>query len=113
MISITNLREGAVLNHHHGIETEDSLTITVEGEGDAPIAYTLPAFCFDGESSPEIRAGEGSIEIRYDGWFCRYTTDGTVRDTGAIARNRNGYYRVFHAEGKGSVCVKVEILQDK
>ena len=31
MISITNLREGAVLNHHHGIETGKSLTITVEG----------------------------------------------------------------------------------
>lgn len=31
MISITNLREGAVLNHHHGIEKERSLTIAVEG----------------------------------------------------------------------------------
>lgn len=30
MISITNLREGAVLNHHHGVETEDGLTIKVE-----------------------------------------------------------------------------------
>ena len=31
MISITNFREGAVLNHHHGRETESSLTVTVEG----------------------------------------------------------------------------------
>lgn len=31
MIEITNLRQGAVLNHNHGIETEDSLTINIEG----------------------------------------------------------------------------------
>ena len=31
MISITNFREGAVLNYHHGRETESSLTLIVEG----------------------------------------------------------------------------------
>ncbi|MBO5791644.1 MAG: hypothetical protein J6S54_04145 [Lentisphaeria bacterium] len=31
MISITNFREGAVLNHHHGRETEKSLTVAIEG----------------------------------------------------------------------------------
>lgn len=31
MICITNLREGAVLNHHHGKEDSRSLTIRVEG----------------------------------------------------------------------------------
>ena len=93
--------------------TDGGVTVTAEGEKDAPIAYTLPAFCFDGESSPEIRAGEGSLEICYDGWVCRYTTNGTIRDNGAIARNRNGHYRVFLAEGRGSVGVKVEILREK
>ena len=31
MIEITNLRQGAILNSNHGIETQDGLTITVQG----------------------------------------------------------------------------------
>jgi hypothetical protein len=31
MIEITNLRQGAILNHNHGIETGEGLTITVRG----------------------------------------------------------------------------------
>ena len=31
MISVTNFREGAVLNARHGIETAESLTVRIEG----------------------------------------------------------------------------------
>ena len=31
MIEISNFRQGAVLNHNHGIESENALRITVEG----------------------------------------------------------------------------------
>ena len=31
MLEITNLRDGAVLNHHHGVETDDYLEIMLEG----------------------------------------------------------------------------------
>ena len=31
MLEITNLRDGAVLNHHHGVETDDFLEIEVTG----------------------------------------------------------------------------------
>ena len=31
MISITNFREGAVLNRHHGVESGKSLTVAIEG----------------------------------------------------------------------------------
>ncbi|MBQ7208102.1 MAG: hypothetical protein IJS01_09935 [Lentisphaeria bacterium] len=31
MVEITNLRQGVVLNHNHGVETENELRITVEG----------------------------------------------------------------------------------
>lgn len=31
MIEITNLRQGAVLNHNHGVETAKSLTVLIEG----------------------------------------------------------------------------------
>ena len=31
MVEITNIRQGAVLNHNPGTETDDGLTVTVEG----------------------------------------------------------------------------------
>lgn len=46
MIEITNLRQGAVLNHNHGVETEKALTIPVEGisESGAPVTVNgVPA----------------------------------------------------------------------
>ena len=33
MIEITNIRQGAILNHNHGTETEKSLTVLLEGLG--------------------------------------------------------------------------------
>ena len=80
--------------------SDGGVRITARGEADQTVVHTLPAFCFDGETAPEIRVGEGRLEVFYDGYVCRYTTDGTVRDTGLIAYNRNGHYRVFVAEGR-------------
>jgi len=34
MIEITNFRQGAILNHNHGIETPDCLRVTIEGLSD-------------------------------------------------------------------------------
>jgi len=99
------LRTGYTVNN-------GGVCITVQGEADEHVAYTLPALCFDGEVSPEITAGEHTLEIAYGGWICRYTTDGTVRDTGMTAYNRNGHYRVFTAEGRGTFAVKVEIVRE-
>ena len=93
--------------NHNGVH------ITAQGKAGERVAHTLPAFSFDGETAPEIRAGERTLEIAYNGWVCRYTTDGTVRDTGLIAYNRNGYYRVFAAEGVGAVTVWVEFAEDR
>ena len=31
MIEITNFRQGAILNHHHGCETDDALKVKIEG----------------------------------------------------------------------------------
>ena len=31
MIEITNFRQGAILNHNHGVESENSLKIKIEG----------------------------------------------------------------------------------
>ena len=41
MLQITNIRQGAVLNHNHGKEDEKGLTILVEGITDFPGPVTL------------------------------------------------------------------------
>ncbi|MBE6377573.1 MAG: hypothetical protein E7051_02005 [Lentisphaerae bacterium] len=41
MIEITNYRQGAILNHRHGIETADSLLIKVEGISDHGCPVTV------------------------------------------------------------------------
>ena len=41
MIEITNFRQGAVLNHNHGLETEKSLLIKVEGISDHGCPVTV------------------------------------------------------------------------
>ena len=41
MIEITNFRQGAVLNHNHGIESENSLLIRIEGVSSAGYPVTV------------------------------------------------------------------------
>lgn len=89
---------------------DGGVSVSACDETDGLIVHTLPAFCFDGETAPEILADERTLEIRYDGYVCRYTVDGAIRDTGRVAYNRNGHYRVFIAEGRGELSVHVEIL---
>jgi len=36
MLEITNLRQGAILNHNHGVEDEHGLTVKIEGISDLP-----------------------------------------------------------------------------
>ena len=87
----------------------EGVSIAVEGIGE--IGYTLPALCFDGEVSPEIVAKEHTLSVKYDGWICRYTTDGEIKDLLKMAANRNGHYRVFLAVAKGNLNVKIEIIK--
>jgi hypothetical protein len=41
MIEITNLRQGAILNHNHGVETENSLVVPVEGISESGFPVTV------------------------------------------------------------------------
>ena len=91
----------------------DACGVKIVVEGEKGISYALPAFCFDGEASPEVTpAPDGkSLSIAYEGWICRYTTDGVILDTGKIAANRNGHYRAFVATGEKKLAVAVEIFR--
>lgn len=89
----------------------DSHGVAIKVQGDGEIAHWLPAFSFDGESETEITAKENVLTVAYRGWICRYTTNGIIRDTGKTARNRNGCYRMFYAEGRNDLTVTVEIIK--
>lgn len=97
---------GRTVTEHYGV-SEDGVSITVEGDGE--IGYAIPAFFFDGESTPEIIADKGSLTVAYKGWRCRYTANGTLLDLGKIAANRNGRYRAFLASAQNTLHLKIEI----
>ncbi len=88
---------------------ENGVSVAVTGEGE--IGFALPAFCFDGEGSPQITVKENTLTVSYEGWLCRYTTDGTILDLCKTAANRNGHYRTFLATARDSLRVNIEILK--
>ena len=91
----------------HYTVTENGVAITVEGDGE--IGYALPAFCFDGAVSPQITAAEHTLTVSYEGWMCRYTTNGRIMDLNRTAANRNGHYRGYIAISQNTLNVKIEL----
>ncbi|MBS7298813.1 MAG: hypothetical protein KIG65_06995 [Eubacteriales bacterium] len=89
--------------------SENGIEIAAAGQGDLRIL--LPAFEFDGEKHTIIHNTEDSVEIEYDDWVCRYTSD-CITDTEELYANRNGHYKCFAANGKNSVSVKISIEQE-
>lgn len=86
---------------------ESGVLISVHGEKE--LAHLLPAFCFDGTDHPEITYDSNTLTVEYQGWICRYTTNGKICDLGKIACNRNGHYRIFSAVGEKELTVKIQI----
>ena len=76
------------------------------------LALTLPVLCFDGETRVEAKVGAKSLAVTFNGWTCRWETDGEIVDTGKTYANRNGHYRRFEARGKKRLSVKISIAQD-
>jgi len=99
--------KGAVKEYY----TVDEKGVSIEVKGDGEIAFTLPAFCFDGEITPEITVDKQCLVVFYKGWSCRYTTDGTILDLDQAAANRNGHYRVFAATAQNTLNVRIEIAK--
>ncbi len=100
--------DGRLVREDYAV-SEDGVSITVSGEGE--IGYALPAFCFDGESYPEIVADEHSLSVSYGGWRCVYKTSGRIISTQRTAANRNGHYKAFLATAKDYLWVTVEIVK--
>ena len=88
--------------------TNDGICINVSGKG--KILHMLPAFAFDGEKETDIALDNNVLQIEYEGSKCRYTSNGVIKELGKTARNRNGFYRLFYAEGDNTLDVKIEII---
>ena len=89
---------------------KDGVSIAIASEG--RIGFALPAFSFDGETAPNIVAEENTLTVSYQGWICRYTTNGTVVDLGKTAANRNGHYRAFMATGEDTLNITITITEE-
>ena len=90
--------------------SSDGLETILSGADD--LALTLPVLSFDGETRVEAKAGAKSLAITFNGWTCRWETDGEIVDTGKMYANRNGHYQRFEARGRKRLVVKISIERE-
>ncbi len=83
------------------------LSMVLTGEG--PLVLTLPALVFDGETHSAVDCSGKSLEIRFKGDLCRYSTDGAIVDTGLEYGSRNGHLHRYEARGTDKMKVRVQI----
>ncbi len=102
------LKSGDIIDSSYSVGS-DGVRIDLSGKGE--IAHLLPAFAFDGQECSEIVSGKNCLEITYEGWTCRYTTDGEIVDAQQTACSRHGHYKVFYAKAANKLSVSVEIFR--
>ncbi|MBR2464852.1 MAG: hypothetical protein IKB41_05445 [Clostridia bacterium] len=90
----------------------DQSGVTIKATSSDKLAHMLPAFAFDGEVYTNIKASEQQLEIRYQGFVCRYTTSGKIIDLEEVGYNRNGHYRGFAAIGNKEIEIKIELEKE-
>ena len=105
-----------IICRHNGAEVISKYTLNENGVnidvyGDGEVAFMLPAFSFDGETASEIRSTENILEIFYEDWICRYSTNGSIADLKIRGGNRNGIYEAYFAKENKNLNVKIEIIK--
>lgn len=83
------------------------LTMTLKGEGEQTM--TLPALLYDGAGKSEVSCDGHELSIEFDGWRCRYVTDGLITDSGKTLANRNGTLRRYDATASGTLHIHASI----
>ena len=106
---ICRLPGGAVQTEAYEVDAS-GVSVTLSRKGLGEVAYSLPVLTFDGEKSPVCTAEEQALTVSYQGWKCRYRTNGEICDTGLVACNRNGHYRAFVARSQKPLTLKIEIV---
>lgn len=85
------------------------LSMVLKGEGD--LNMTLPALTSDGETETQITCDGKSLDISFNGWSCRYVTDGSIHDSGLTCGSRNGHLKRFDACGHGKLRIRASITE--
>ncbi|MBO7341701.1 MAG: hypothetical protein J6U87_03365, partial [Clostridia bacterium] len=94
------------------VYTVDESGVTIKATSSDKLAHMLPAFAFDGEVHTDIKQSEHTLEVRYQGYLCRYTASGKIIDLGEVGCNRNGHYRGFAAIGNKELEIKIELIKE-
>lgn len=89
--------------------TENGVLISLKGDG--KLIHLLPAFAFDGEAETVIQHKDNELTVKYEGWKCKYTSNGEIKDLSITARNRNGYYKLFYAQADEVLKVNIQIIK--
>ena len=67
-------------------------------------------FTLNGKEYTHVTLNGNTLEVSYNGYCCRYTVSGgEIIDLKSAARNRNGHYDTFAAEGKDTLTVQITI----
>lgn len=86
----------------------DGLQIEISGEG--KLRCLLPAFRFNGAEHTNVLQKGDTLRIEYRGFVCIYKVkNGTLKDLKKPARNRNGHYDTWAAEGNDTLKVQISI----
>lgn len=100
----------------NGMHYTEKCTVSANGvslqfDSDEEVCCLLPAFAGDGKHRTRIEEADNRLVIAFDGWQCRYRTDGNLLDCCKTYANRNGHYRAFMAKGGKTMEVTVAIQE--
>lgn len=88
---------------------DGGISISLSGKGE--LVHMIPAFFFDGEAYTDIRLEDNVLTVEYEGWACKYSSSGMINEHKIIARNRNGYYKIYYAQASDKLTVDIEIFK--
>ena len=84
--------------------------LTVELTGSDAVRCLLPVFRFNGETYSKVVQSGNTLKVEYAGFVCKFSVlNGTLKNLDRPARNRNGHYDSYAAEGDKSLTVKIAV----
>ena len=104
-----NLADKITLTQTHTVSA-NGVDINVSGAEN--IGFMVPVFDFDGKDNTNITVAENSIEVEYDGSFCKYSFIGKTSSSFEYYYNRNGRYRVYSVNSK-KLHIEIGTIADR
>jgi hypothetical protein len=99
--------DGETIECHYHL---DKNGLTAEFKGENSLRCLLPVFRFNGREYTQVTFKENILKIEFQGYICRYTVfNGTITDLQKPARNRNGYYDSFAADGSKNLKIQISV----